>query len=720
MKHLLLFLMAILVEIAPSNAQTYKWVKGGGTNMSLSSEPNVEAAYFMCADIHGNIYSLSVVGNNAITADTFYRSSAFGSAQNVLFTSHNCNGQMRFAKLISAYEAVPQGVLADNSGHIYLALDLPHYFTMSGSANLRIGYDTTITTHTNNHQTLIQYDTVGHLNWLRYAEYAPSTFANSGGTHNFIALDGANNIHMVCKTGYGCPLSPSVTSHSGYYDLKYDALGNLLTINQLQIDSSLWVDGMTIDKQSNKMYAYGMRNFYSFPDSSRYSYITALDGIRNRIWIDTLTNPYFPLSKNFGAIIADGSGHLYMTIGAPGGLVYRGDTAINAISGGSTVAVVMKTDTAGEPIWMRIFSGTLSVNGLIGLTLMGINKIAASGGMVGTVACGAHSTTSYTGEGQSAYFTILDTAGYVHSIQQIHGSGFYDWANKIVASSNGNLYIGGKVENNVWAGTLAPYTSVGGDSDYFIMKYGVDCSCTSMPESNYTYSGSIDLTRSFTYTGTSTGIDSVKWTFGDGATSTSMTPVHTYTGSGTFTTCVRVYSSCGEDMRCREITVSCASSPISAFTDTGVLVHGFTYTGTTAGIDSVVWNFGDGFKGAGLTAMHTYAVADTYRVCAKVFTNCGVDSFCKEVYINVPGLVSVARLSEIVIFPNPATDELYVNGIDQKIQYRLVDLVGGLIEAGTFIRGTNILQTLQLPSGMYLLEMSVADGSKRVVRIMKQ
>lgn len=676
----------------------------------------------MCTDQNGNVYALSVVGNNPIIADTFYRPSAYGSPRNFLFTSHNCNGQMRFAKLVSANEAIPYGVISDDAGHVYIAFYAFHATT--SASYLRIGYDTTITGVIYNRMALVQYDTVGHLNWVRFAgENTYATAVAMGGTHNFLSLDGFGNAHYICSAGFGANLTSTLTSYTGVYDFRYDVSGNLLSVDRLQIDTTLFVKGVAIDKFSHKMYAYGYRNTYMFPGSSLYSYITALDISRNRIWIDTLSNPYYPMNVTLGGIATDGIGNLYTTPNAARCFIFKGDTAINTISTGSSkIASIMKLDTAGNVKWIKTLSGNTALNSLLGITLMPNNKIATGGVMTNKIVSGLDTIYSYAGEGQNAYFTIVDSTGYFQSLQQLHGIGFYDFANVSACDNVGNLYIGGKLENNIWAGSLSPYTSVGGDSDYFIMKYGVDCSCTAMPVSNYTYSGTTDLTRSFTYTGTATGIDSVKWTFGDGTTSTSMSPVHTYTGSGTFTTCVRVYSSCGNDMRCKEITVSCGTTPVALFTDDDSLVHSFTYTGTIAGYDSVVWDFGDGSSDTGLSPIHTYAVADTYYVCATVYTNCGSHTWCKDIFIGVPGSVSSVSIhfANVHVFPNPFKEELYITGIPQEANYRILNLVGVTMQHGSLQKGHNTISIQNLPSGILMLEISGKDGSKNILRIVKQ
>lgn len=715
----IMLLALFLSGLQDVSGQSYKWIRGGGTSQDLSSMINKESVYNMCTDPNGNVYALSTVGINAVTADTFYWPGGVGSSQSILFTSHSCTGQMRFAKLITGTGNLPYGIEADNAGHVYIAFESSH----SGANPLRIRYDTTITAYGNNRVALAQYDTLGDLKWIRFiGADAYETSGGTGGVYNYLALDGAQNPHLTAIAEYGVTLTPTfTTTQTGFYDHTFDVAGNLLSMKMLDIDSTLRVDGITIDKQSNKLYTFGMRFPSFWATHSRYSFIAALDVDRNRIWIDTLSNPYYPNVKNFGAVITDNKGNLYSTIVAPRGVAFRGDTAKNVLTTGAQyISVVMKTDTAGNPKWMRTYSSDLSVNSLVGLTLMGSNKLATCGGTVGMLVGGFDTIYSYTGEGQSAYFSILDTAGYVHTIQQLHGAGFYDWANKVVVGKAGNLYIGGKLESNIWGGSLTPYTSVGGDSDYFIMKYGVDCGCTSMPVANYNYSGS-DFIRNFTYTGTPS-IDSVRWSFGDGGTSTILNPSHTYTMAGTYTVCVRIYSPCGNDMKCYEVNVSCAAMPVASYVDTGNLVRGFVYTGTTTALyDSVRWSFGDGMHDTGLHVIHTYPSSGNYTVCAIIYTRCGNDTVCNVITVSTTSVFDVnAITADIKVYPNPTAASLYVTGVTGSIKYRLTNMVGATVQSGTLSQNMEAIDISLLAAGVYVLEIGNENGDRKVMRVRKE
>ncbi|MBE2289067.1 MAG: T9SS type A sorting domain-containing protein, partial [Chitinophagaceae bacterium] len=195
-----------------------------------------------------------------------------------------------------------------------------------------------------------------------------------------------------------------------------------------------------------------------------------------------------------------------------------------------------------------------------------------------------------------------------------------------------------------------------------------------------------------------------------------------YTGAGTYSTCVRVYTACGMDMHCKEISTTCVATPLSSFSDTGKLVHGFTYTGTTAGLDSVKWNFGDGNYGTGTPTTHTYAVADTYTVCATVYTNCGTHTWCKDVVVMKPTVAVISVQSDVnnvQIFPNPVTSELHINDAIPNPTYNLRNITGSIIVQGLLSGAESSIQLSELPSGTYLLELTTPSGGRKVVRVVK-
>ncbi|WP_161499160.1 T9SS type A sorting domain-containing protein [Flavipsychrobacter stenotrophus] len=630
-----LYFLLIVLSNTVAYAQQYQWVKTGGTNFTMPPGYSNESSYFTTTDPNGNVYSVNIVANTAIYADTFYRSSGYGSNNNALLTSYDCLGNMRWAKLIGA-SAVPYilGLTADSIGHVYICGTFTHGI-------LRIGYDTTIPNSTSNQvAAVIQFDTSGHLNWLRWV--GPNTAANyyaSGIALGTLALDGQQNAHFLKLFRAGSQITPTVLSVSGHYDLAYDASGTLLTATQIQLDTMWKIHSAAIDRYSGKLYACGFPSGYA--PGAGGNFVAAFDINRNMVWTDSMHDVTIPGAGGFSGIVCDNNGHLYLSATGTGMLTYRGDTVRNPVLWGGATSFVVKTDTFGNPFWITGYAASTGVNWFESITPIRGSKVAIAGVMAGIVVSGNDTMASYSGEGQNSFFSILDTGGYVHSIEQIHGNAFYDHAYTISSDKVGNLFIGGYFSSDIWGGSLPHITSVGGNTDFCVVKYGVSCGCTAMPLAAFTHSGNPFVT--FTYSGTVTGIDSVRWYFGDGGTATSYSTTHNYTTPGTYIVSVSIYSACGNDIRFATIVVPCVAAPVTAFTSSGTsAIRNFTYTGTTAGIDSVSWNFGDGGHGVGLTPSHTYLAAGTYNVCATAYNPCGNHTICHTVNITCTAAIAPA------------------------------------------------------------------------------
>lgn len=154
--------------------------------------------------------------------------------------------------------------------------------------------------------------------------------------------------------------------------------------------------------------------------------------------------------------------------------------------------------------------------------------------------------------------------------------------------------------------------------------------------------------------------DSIKWTFGDGTSSSDVNPVHTYNVPGTYTVCLRVMKlpATGSAVCVREICktivvhgpcnlqVNFSSQPDPThplrikFTNLSTPIHP---------TDSVRWTFGDGTSVSGLQSdpnvanpTHNYANAGNYTVCLRVKKNVNttpapcVGEICKTITVHQP------------------------------------------------------------------------------------
>lgn len=128
----------------------------------------------------------------------------------------------------------------------------------------------------------------------------------------------------------------------------------------------------------------------------------------------------------------------------------------------------------------------------------------------------------------------------------------------------------------------------------------------------------------------STGGTSYVWDFGDGNSSTALSPTHTYSALGTYTVCLISTNNCGSDTICMPVTVTCPV-PSAAFTSsaTGITLQ-FTDASTTSPT-AWFWDFGDGNSSTQQNPTHTYAAPGIYTVCLTVTNACGSDSSCTTI-----------------------------------------------------------------------------------------
>ncbi|MES2702825.1 MAG: PKD domain-containing protein [Bacteroidota bacterium] len=245
------------------------------------------------------------------------------------------------------------------------------------------------------------------------------------------------------------------------------------------------------------------------------------------------------------------------------------------------------------------------------------------------------------------------------------------------------------------------------------------CSCVGTPVASFTVAGSV-TTKNFTYTGTTVAIDSIRWDFGDGGTSSLVNPSHTFTAIGMHHVCITFYNPCGSDSACFDINVPCLVAPVAAFTKAGTaLSRTFTYTGTTVGVDSVRWTFGDGAFANGLTAAHTYADSGTRIICAIAYSRCGNDTTCDTVKLIKPVAVDGLLLEQVRITPNPAHDELYIENA-AGCEVELYDMVGKRLYSEVMASHRQVVDIEVLAAGVYMVRIITPAHHTRVIRLLKQ
>ncbi len=133
------------------------------------------------------------------------------------------------------------------------------------------------------------------------------------------------------------------------------------------------------------------------------------------------------------------------------------------------------------------------------------------------------------------------------------------------------------------------------------------------PTGDFAYTISSDNTLSVSFVASGTDAQSVVWDFGDGGTSTSIRPVHTYEAGGTYMVVLTLIGESGSSPASVTQTVSVIDSPTAGFTVASEYLT-VTFTNTTTFADTYAWDFGDGETSTDESPVHTYAEAGEYTV----------------------------------------------------------------------------------------------------------
>ncbi len=139
--------------------------------------------------------------------------------------------------------------------------------------------------------------------------------------------------------------------------------------------------------------------------------------------------------------------------------------------------------------------------------------------------------------------------------------------------------------------------------------------------------GCTPLQVSFVNNSVATG-NSYLWNFGDGTTSTQMSPSHLYNIAGTYYTSLTVTNSFGCSTTWSSLNNVVVSQPSAVFTAddlSGCSPHTVNFNHNGGGAYTYLWNFGDGNTSTQQSPSHTYNGTGSYLVSLTIHENTGCD-----------------------------------------------------------------------------------------------
>jgi PKD repeat protein len=243
---------------------------------------------------------------------------------------------------------------------------------------------------------------------------------------------------------------------------------------------------------------------------------------------------------------------------------------------------------------------------------------------------------------------------------------------------------------------------------YYNMSEGI--SDTAFSSSGYHVVASFSTTvngNTVQLTNTSTGIAAFNWNLGNGALSTSINPVATYSANGTYTISLISNNACDADTINATVNI-CHWLATASFSAS---VHGDTvsFVSTSQNADAYLFFFGNGQSSPTASTAMIYTPG-TYTVKLVVSNICSKDSSSQVITVVDLGFGRENWVSKISVVPNPSSGKFKIG--------RPGDLRGMLSVYG--LTGERVFQQTgelppeidlsQLAKGLYILIIEAEKG----------
>ncbi|MBL7902572.1 MAG: PKD domain-containing protein [Bacteroidia bacterium] len=259
------------------------------------------------------------------------------------------------------------------------------------------------------------------------------------------------------------------------------------------------------------------------------------------------------------------------------------------------------------------------------------------------------------------------------------------------------------------------------------------------------FSSSVGAAGLVTFTNTSTGTNtntSYLWNFGDGNTSSALSPYHTYSTTGNFvvslslsditnTFCVN-----SSTQMVNVPTPTCLANSSFSMAPTNTAQVWYASPSFPLNVSNAEWSWGDGSSSNQLYTSHTYSAPGLYTICLSVTVNCNATSSTCSTY-SITKVSESALIVQVIVvppdfnpvgielqnrnallfevFPNPGDGLFQLQGniqSEEPLDIQVLDLNGKCLyseiqsyEPKQEIREINLKH---LPQGLYILHLEQA------------
>lgn len=166
------------------------------------------------------------------------------------------------------------------------------------------------------------------------------------------------------------------------------------------------------------------------------------------------------------------------------------------------------------------------------------------------------------------------------------------------------------------------------------------------------------------------------------------------------------------------------SLPRAAFTSSSATDREVLFNNTSTHSSEFYWDFGDGTTSTDTFPTHQYANEGFYTV-QLIVTSCEyADTITKQVYASDIGVQELNASAEVLLYPNPAADVLYISLANylqgENYQVNVYDNIGHIVLQVRLNQMVNQLNVEKLVSGMYHININNLEGNTKTYKFIKQ
>jgi PKD repeat protein len=242
------------------------------------------------------------------------------------------------------------------------------------------------------------------------------------------------------------------------------------------------------------------------------------------------------------------------------------------------------------------------------------------------------------------------------------------------------------------------------------------------PKADFSMPSSVCASETISIVNHSTDAHHYYWDLGDSISSTLMTPEEfSHSTAGTYDIKLIASTSFCSDSLIQTLLVNPTPEVKFGFkslTDSSIQFSDSSSI-SNGSILSWEWDFGDGFSSSIQHPVHTYSIADTYRVelCVTSDAAC-VHCSTKSIYIATSSINKAETGNTIQVFPNPNRGFFSISSTNKIDLVVITNAFGQEVKVIKPNTNTEQIDLTNKPNGVYFIKISL-ENQDHVIRIIK-